>query len=310
MFQTCASRKYASILLLVALIALWALPARAAKGTVTLAYVEWSSEIASTNLVKAVLQEKMGYDCEIIPMKADEMWEAVATGEVDGMVSAWLPTTQCELYEQCADRVVNLGPNLEGARIGLVVPDITLGRQTAATGLRNKPYITVESIPELNDYAAKFDHRIIGIDPESGIMKRTQEAMRVYDLQDRFELIKSSDKAMTDALGKAISRQQWVVVTGWVPHWKFARWQLKFLDDPKGVYGDEEHINTIVRKGLKEDMPEVYAFLDNFYWNPEDMGRLLIWIHDDEGMFPYGKAMRYLEYHEDQIESWLPESAD
>jgi glycine betaine/proline transport system substrate-binding protein len=29
------------------------------------------------------------------------------------------------------------------------------------------------------------------------------------------------------------------------------------LNDPKKVYGGEEHIATIVRKGLKEDMPEV-----------------------------------------------------
>lgn len=47
-------------------------------------------------------------------------------------------------------------------------------------------------------------------------------------------------------------------------HWKFGRWNLKFLDDPENVFGGEEHINTIVRKRLKNDMPEVYAFLDRF----------------------------------------------
>jgi glycine betaine/proline transport system substrate-binding protein len=297
-------------LALILILCLWGTTGLAAKGKVTLAYVDWSSEIASTNLVKAVLQEKMGYECEIISMKADEMWEAVATGEVDAMVSAWLPTTQCELYEDCADRVVNLGPNLEGARIGLVVPNITLGRQTAATGLRNKPYITVDSIPELKEHAQKFNRRIIGIDPEAGIMQRTEEAMRAYDLQGKFELVKSSDQAMTKALSDAISKKQWIVVTGWVPHWKFARWELKFLKDPKNVYGEQETINTIVRQGLKEDMPEVYAFLDNFKWKPEEMGQMLIWIHDDDGMFPYEKALRYMEYHQDQIESWLPDSSN
>ncbi len=30
------------------------------------------------------------------------------------------------------------------------------------------------------------------------------------------------------------------------------------LDDPKKIYGGEEFIHTIVRKGLQEDMPEVY----------------------------------------------------
>ena len=57
------------------------------------------------------------------------------------------------------------------------------------------------------------------------------------------------------------------MVTGWTPHWKFARWDLKFLDDPKKVYGEAETINTIVRQGLKEDMPEVYAVCDAFKWD-------------------------------------------
>jgi glycine betaine/proline transport system substrate-binding protein len=86
----------------------------------------------------------------------------------------------------------------------------------------------------------------------------------------------------------------------------FARWELKFLDDPKNIFGGEEHINTIVRKGLAKDMPIVAEFLDNFYWKPEDMGQLMVWIHDDEGLFPYEKALRFIRTHSQQVEAWLP----
>jgi glycine betaine/proline transport system substrate-binding protein len=279
-------------------------PAFGADKEVKLAYVEWSSEIASTNMVKAVLQEKMGHPCEIIPMAADEMWEAVASGRVDAMVAAWLPSTHGHYYARVKDRVVDLGPNLEGTQIGLVVPDVTVGRQTAATGQRNKPYITIESIPEMKDHVRKFGGRIIGIDPEAGIMEKTREAMKVYDL-DRYRLVQGSEVSMTAELSHAIQKQRWIVVTGWVPHWKFARWTLKFLEDPKNVYGGKEHINTMVRKGLKDDMPEVYAFLDKFYWTPDDMGQLMIWIQEDEGLFPYEKALRYMRTHPGIVESWL-----
>ena len=237
---------------------LMAIPAQAAKGTVKLAYVQWSSEIASTNLVKAILQEKMDSTCEIIPMKADEMWEAVSTGDVDAMVAAWLPNTHKHYSEEFAGQYVDLGPNLEGTRIGLAVPNVTLGRQTAATGLRNEPYIKAQSIADLSKYADKFHRMIVGIDPEAGIMKKTEEAMAAYGLE-HFDLTKGSERTMTKALGQAISKQEWIVVTGWIPHWMFARWELKFLDDPQNIYGGKEHINTIVRKGLEEDMPEVYA---------------------------------------------------
>ncbi|MFW6315243.1 MAG: glycine betaine ABC transporter substrate-binding protein [Desulfohalobiaceae bacterium] len=284
---------------------LWAAPLQAARDTVKLSYVKWSSEIASTNVVKAVLQEKMGYDCEIEAMNAEEMWRSVAEGEVDAMVGAWLPETHEHFMQEFEDQVVDLGPNLEGARIGLAVPDVTLGRQTAGTGLRNEPYIKAESIANLNKYADKFNHLIIGIDPEAGIMKKTKEAIEAYDLQN-FELTTGNERSMTRDLGRAITAHGWIVVTAWVPHWKFARWDLKFLEDPKNVFGGEEHINTIVRKDLAEDMPEVAEFLDNFSWKPEDMGQLMIWIHEDDGQYPYEKALRYIRTHPEQVESWLP----
>lgn len=85
----------------------------------------------------------------------------------------------------------------------------------------------------------------------------------------------------------------------------FGRWTLRFLNDPKNVYGEEEAIHTIVRTGLKEDMPEVYRFLDNFSWKPEEIEQLMIWIQEDDGMFPGEKALRYMRFHPEQIESWL-----
>jgi glycine betaine/proline transport system substrate-binding protein len=280
---------------------------RAAVRTVRLAYVEWSETVASTNLVQAILQEKMNVPCEIIPMTADKMWEAVATGKADAMVAAWLPSTHGHYYRQFKDRLVDLGPNMEGTRIGLVVPDVTVGRQTAATGQRNAPYITVESIPELKDSARKFSGKIIGIDPEAGIMKKTREAMRVYGLTT-FRLIDGSEVSMTAELSNAIRKQEWIVVTGWIPHWMFARWKLRFLEDPKNIYGGTEKIHTMTRTGLKEDMPKVYRFLDNYQISPEDLGQLMIWIQEDHGMFPYDKALRYMRYHGKQIQSWLEQN--
>ena len=290
--------------MMIMLTAIGSIQAQAAEKTLRLAYVEWSETIASTNLVQAVLQEKMGVQCEIIPLTADKMWEAVATGEADAMVAAWLPTTHGHYYQEYKDQIVDLGPNLEGTQIGLVVPEITVGRQTAATGQRNAPYITVDTIPGLKNYASKFKGKIIGIDPEAGIMKKTREAMQVYGLSN-YRLIQGSEISMAAELSDAIRKQKWIVVTGWIPHWMFARWKLKFLDDPKNVYGGKEEIHTIVRTGLKDDMPDVYRFLDNFNWTPEDLGQLMIWIREDEGMYPGEKALRYMRYHEEQVQSWL-----
>lgn len=257
------------------------------KGKVELAYVEWSSEVASTNLVKAVLED-MGYDVKITPVSAAAMWQAVGTGDVDGIVAAWLPTTHKHYLEKVADKVEDLGPNLEGTRIGLVVPD----------------YVTISSITELNDNADKFDGKIIGIDPGAGLMSKTEQVIKDYDLTN-MKLVEGTGPIMTAVLGDAIKDHEWVVVTGWTPHWMFAKYDLKYLDDPKNIYGGEEEIHTIVRKGLKEDMPEVYAVLDKFHWTPDQMAELMVWNqkkHSD----PYANAQRWMKEHPKLVESWKP----
>ena len=218
--------------------------ARQEKGDIKLAYVEWSSEVASTNVVRVVL-ENQGYDVEIVPVSGAAMWQSVASGDADGMVAAWLPTTHGHYLEELQDQVVNLGPNLEGTKIGLVVPS----------------YVTINSITELNDNADKFDGKIIGIDPGAGLMSKTEKVMSAYNLDD-FKLIAGSGATMTGALQDAINNDKWIVVAGWTPHWKFGRWDLKYLDDPKNVYGGAEQISTIVRQGLKEEMPEAYKDVD------------------------------------------------
>jgi len=272
--------------------------------TVRLAYVKWSSSVASSNLVKAVIEERLGMSCRLVEMNAEEMWHAVAEGKADVMLSAWLPDTHARYREQVGDRVVDLGPNLEGTRTGLVVPDITEGRFTAGTGVRNRPTIKAQSIPDLEKYAGKFGRRIVGIDPQAGIMHKTRQAMEAYGLES-FRLVEGNEAALTRELSEAIRHHEWVVVTGWQPHWSFARWKLRFLEDPKNVFGGEGCIHTIVRKGLADDMPRLVAFLDRFEWSAEEMGQLILFNRQDDGLYPYKQALRWIRTHPGRVASWL-----
>ena len=271
---------------LVAAFVLSSAPARAGdKGRVELVYVEWTSAVASTNVVRAVL-ENLGYNVKILPVSAAAMWQAVGSGDADGMVAAWLPTTHANYYRRVKDSVVDLGPNLEGTRIGLVVPD----------------YVNIDSIAQLSDHAGKFDRKIIGIDPGAGIMSKTEQAMKDYRLY-KFHLVEGSGATMTAALRDAIRNHRWIVVTGWTPHWMFSRWKLKYLKDPKGVYGGKEHIDTVVRKGLRKDMPEVYRVLNRFHWNIADMEQLMNW-NEKPNSDPYQNAKRWVKEHPKLVESW------
>ena len=232
------------------------------KGTVNLAYVEWSSEVASTNVIAAVL-EQAGYEVDLTSLSAAAMFQALSTGDADAIVAAWLPTTHADYMERLGDSIEDLGPNLDGTKLGLVVPE----------------YTDVDSIADLNDNADSFNGEIIGIDPGAGLMALSEEVVDTYDLE--LDLRSGSGATMTAALASAINNEEDVVVTGWTPHWMFARFDLKYLEDPENVYGGAEQIHTAVRQGLEDDMPEAYAILDAFEWTPEQMGEVMLMNQED-----------------------------
>jgi glycine betaine/proline transport system substrate-binding protein len=232
------------------------------------------------------------------------MWRMVADGEADAMLSAWLPDTHADYYATYGERLDDLGPNLTGTRTGLVVPATGVGRQTGGYGQRTKPSLHLDSIPELADHADALGRRIVGIDPEAGIMAATEEALSVYQL-DGFRIVPGSESTMTQALANAVARNRPIVVTGWVPHWMFGRWSLAFLDDPQGVYGGTGSIHTMVRPGLADDRPKAAALLDGFSWEPEAMERLLVWIHQDRNRDPYTQALRWINAYPDRVDAWL-----
>jgi glycine betaine/proline transport system substrate-binding protein len=259
---------------------------------VEIVYVDWASEKASANVVKAVIEERLNRDCSLLDVTLIAMWEAIAAGDKDGMVAAWLPSLQARYLDQYADQVELAGKNLQGTRIGLVVPE----------------YVDIDSIPELRQHAGRFDGKIIGIDPHAGLMEKTAQAIDSYGL-DSYQLVSGSGPTMTTTLKEAIQEQRWVVVTGWTPHWKFAKWDLKYLEDPKNVYGDKEYIGTVVRPGLSTDMPEVYSFLKSFRWQPSDMEQVMLWARQ-EGMTCAQAARRWVKAHPGLVDRWLDRQPD
>ena len=151
------------------------------------------------------------------------------------------------------------------------------------------------------NYGEEMNYQITGIEPGAGVFKASEQAIEDYDLEG-WEVQASSSGAMATALGEAIKNEEPIVVTGWSPHWKFAKYDLKYLEDPEGTFGDAETINTMVREGLEDDMPEAYALLDNFNWTPDDLEEVMLKV--SEGADPKEAAEEWIGENEDKVEAW------
>jgi len=100
--------------------------------SIELAYVEWDTEVASTNVVALILED-LGYDVTLTAVDMGVAFQALSDKGIDGMLIAWLPVGAASYYEKYKDDIVDLGPNLEGAQQGFVVPE----------------YMDIDSIEEL-----------------------------------------------------------------------------------------------------------------------------------------------------------------
>jgi glycine betaine/proline transport system substrate-binding protein len=250
--------------------------------SIELGYVAWDSEIASTNVLKTVLEDE-GFDVNITDVSASLMYQGVAQGDFDAMVAAWLPTTQADYMVQYGDDLIDLGPNLTGTLIGLVVP-------------ADAPVNSIEDLVDTN-YA---DGIITGIEPGAGLMQATLTVIDSYGLD--YELVEGSDASMTATLADAIDNDEEVIVTGWTPHWKFARWDLKYLEDPQGIFGGEEQIHTLVREGFEADNPEAFKIISNFAWTPDDMAEVMVMIAD--GTRAEDAARAWVDANPDKVAAW------
>lgn len=252
------------------------------KGTINLAYVEWDSEVASTNVLGEVLKQ-MGYKVNMTPLDNAIMWESISKGESDAMVSAWLPKTHEAQFEQYKNSLDPLNANLKGAKVGLVVPS----------------YMDVNSIEDLTDEANQV---VTGIEPGAGVVSAAEETLKAYPNLKDWKLETASSGAMVVALDQAIKNKEPIVITGWSPHWMFSKYDLKYLEDPKQTMGSEETINTMARKGLKDDEPEAYNVIKNFHWETKDIESIMLKVNNGEA--PETAAKDWIKDNPDKVAEW------
>ncbi|MCM3079339.1 glycine betaine ABC transporter substrate-binding protein [Brevibacillus invocatus] len=191
-----------------------------------------------------------------------------------------------------------------------VILAIMLGASVWVTGCSQQEASPTPSVtpPQTSTKAAStsvgeiLDYKIIGIDAGSGSMLKTAEVMTHYGL-DNWQLVEGSDAAMTAALTQAYAEKQPIIITGWTPHWMFKKMDLKYLEDPKNGFGGAEQIHTIVRKGLKQEHPAAYQFLDAFHWEPTDMEAVMVQILDGEK--PADAASEWVKNNEEKVGKWV-----
>lgn len=254
------------------------------KGKIEIGLNNWAETIAVSNMWKLILEEK-GYDVNLTRSSKSPLWAGVADGDLDVALEVWLPYTDKPLFQKYKKNIELKEPWYKGTGLGLVVPE----------------YVKkIDSIEQLNKNKQMFNGKIIGIEPGSSLMKLTEKALKKYNLE--YDLVESSGAAMMAQVKDAYDDKEPILVTLWNPHWAFAEYDLKYLKDPKNIYGKGEKIHYMTRTGFEKDHPEVVSWLNQWEMSHQQLATLMAVIKKTGD--PAEGATQWIENNRSLVDKW------
>ncbi|MFD3554720.1 ABC transporter permease/substrate binding protein [Streptomyces goshikiensis] len=216
---------------------------------ISLGYIPWDEGIASTFLWKELL-ERRGFEVDARQLELGALFTGLAGGQVDFQTDAWLPVTQAQYWEKYGKKLDDLGTWYGPTSIELSVPSYMKD---------------VKSLADLKGKGSQFKGRIIGIEPSAGAMGLLKDkVLPAYGLDGEYKVVDGSTPGMLAELKRAYEKHEPVAVVLWSPHWAYASYDLRKLEDPQGSWGKGDGIHTLARKGFAKDEPEVAKWLRSF----------------------------------------------
>lgn len=262
-------------------------PAEAsAEDTVNFGYVEWPGVTVKTAVASRILED-IGYETESNSYMQQVLFQGMEAGDVDAFLGTWLPTMEVNYREyQESGAVEEVVTNLEKVLYATAVPEYVYDAG-------------VTSMADLHEHADKFESTIYGLEPGNDGNIIIQDAIDngTYNLDD-WTMMESSTAGMLAEVDRATSQEEWIAFNGWEPHWMNLAYDIKYLDDPENIWGEDDKVITVARSGFDEEQPNVYKFLEQFVLDSEIQNE---WIYE------YGHEERDPE---DVAEEWIGNNMD
>jgi glycine betaine/proline transport system substrate-binding protein len=248
----------------------------------------WDESVAVSNLTKHLLEQDLSYQrVELETLDVAPLFEGVRNGDLDAFQDVWIPNHR-DFINEARNDIEQFDPWYQGrTEFGLAAPS----------------YMNLGSI---DDLGRRTDvTQILGIEPGAVIMKRIDDnVIPEYGLDQR--LVESSTPAMLAEVERLYRNQEPFVFIAWRPHWMNQRYDFNYLDDPRGALGEltqSAEISTIVRKGLADDNPPAYAFLNALTLTESQVNDLENTIN--EAGDPLVGARQWAEANRDVVQPWV-----
>ncbi|KWF83863.1 glycine/betaine ABC transporter, partial [Burkholderia cepacia] len=235
------------------------------KTVIKLGTMGWEDLMPITLITKRLL-EKEGYQVKVTNFSEWGIaFAALSRGDVD-MLASQINYVASDYWSKNKERLEKVSVVSHGLRQGIVVPD----------------YMPINSIEQLNSVKGQVGGKIIGIEPGSGVMRETANAIKQYGLD--YTLVDGSTAAMVAQLQSTLERKQPIVTMLWTPSWMIQKFKVKFLNDPKHVFAPPQTYYWIAKKGFSQANPRVREVVASEFISIDDITRINGEVKDGKTM--------------------------
>lgn len=229
-----------------AVVAMTIFQAQAEEKVINMGTLSWEDLTPISGITKKVLEDS-GYTVKVTSFSEWGIaYAALGKGDIQ-ILASQIDYVAQDYWNRNKNKLEKISPVSHGLYQAIAVPS----------------YVPIDSLEQLNENADKFNGKIIGIEPGSGLMSEAAEAVKQYGL--KLDLLEGSTAAMTAALKSAVDRKDWIAVTVWEPSWMAQKFDIKFLKDPKGIFAPPQGYYWIAKKGFSAENPQAREAIASVY---------------------------------------------
>ena len=265
--------------------------------SIHLVYVNWVEGVALAHVLDALLTDSLGMDVQRTQVSgAGTAFSSVASGDADVFTEVWLPTTHASGWKKYKDQLQKVGQWYDSTSVGLVVP----------------AYTDIKSVSDLSEYRQELNGEIQGIESGANVNQQARQILENNNIQG-FNVVSASSPATWASVQRAIENKEPIVATGWKPHWKWSRFDLRYLEGAQtgqtDVFGSPEQIVMLADTSFENRYSDrVVQFFENVQINDDEALNSLMGPFEPNSDVndKMAAARKWIQNHQELVAEWVP----
>jgi len=250
-------------------------------------YTDYCFDQTIAMVLKGIFDMQDNLDVAMYKLPDSTLFKSLANGEVDVVISAWLPYTHQHFFEQYPYEISKHSMICDSLGIYIAVPD----------------YAELETIGDLAKVGDLLHYTIMIPESSNAIFHLGNTVISDYGLA-QFKLIEMPWDGIISFAEESIKSNSLFAFVGMRPHWVFDRHELKALDDPRHSFGQFEEAYICVNVEFLGKMPVIGSFLKNINFDLRDI-EVLMELNQMLGTEPADNAVRWINKNTQKVNRWL-----